>query len=70
MESNFTKHTEMLSLLTEIGHKLGFKVFIGKREQSEKYGDKSLSQLQDFTDISFLKLDKDKSDRISMIDML
>lgn len=70
MESNFTKHTEMLSLLTEISHKLGFKVFIGKREQSEKYGDKSLSEFQDFTNIKFLKLDKDKTDRISMIDML
>ncbi|MDR2645239.1 MAG: hypothetical protein LBB44_04580 [Endomicrobium sp.] len=70
MENNFTKHTEILSLLTDVGHKLGFKVFIGKREQSEKYGNKFLSELQDFADIDFLKLDKDKSDRISMIDML
>jgi hypothetical protein len=70
MENNFTKHTEMLSLLANIGHKLGFKVFIGKREQSEKYGDKFLSELQDFTNIDFLKIDKDKLDRISMIDML
>jgi DNA modification methylase len=70
MENNFTKHTEILSLLSDIGHRLGFKVFIGKREQSEKYGNKILSELQDFTNIDFLKLDKDKTDRISMIDML
>ncbi|MDR3244252.1 MAG: hypothetical protein LBT79_05835, partial [Elusimicrobiota bacterium] len=70
MENNCTKHTEMLAFLAEIGHKLNFKVFIGKREQSEKYGNNPLSQLQDFADIDFLQFDKDKSDRIAMIDML
>ena len=34
-EKDFTNHTEMLYFLSEIGKKMGFEVYIGKREQPE-----------------------------------
>ncbi|MDR0485100.1 MAG: hypothetical protein LBH29_00055 [Elusimicrobiota bacterium] len=70
IENNFTKHTEILSYLAGIGHKIGFKIFIGKREQTEKINGKFLSELSDFSGIDFLHLDEYKTERISMIDML
>lgn len=70
VEPEFTKHTEILYLLSEIGRKMGYEIFIGKREQSEPIMNKKLSDFADFTNIDFLPYEKDKIDRISMIDML
>lgn len=70
LETEYTKHTEMLYYLSEIGHKMGYKVFVGKREQSENYNGKKLYEFADLHDLDFLPLDKDKIDRIAMIDML
>ena len=70
LEAEYTKHTEMLYYLSEIGHKMGYQVFVGKREQSENYNGKKLYEFTDLQDLSFLSLDKDKIDRIAMIDML
>ncbi|KAA6327779.1 hypothetical protein EZS27_023258, partial [termite gut metagenome] len=70
LEQEYTKHTEMLYFLSEIGHKLGYQIFIGKREQSEKYQNKKLSDFADLQNVDFLLLEKDKIDRIAMIDML
>ena len=70
MEAEYTKHTEILYFLSEIGHKLGYQVFIGKREQSEQYNKNRLSDFADLQDVDFLPLEKGKIDRIAMIDML
>ncbi|MDR0603343.1 MAG: hypothetical protein LBG80_03460 [Bacteroidales bacterium] len=70
IEAEYTKHTEILYLLSEIGHRIGYQVFIGKREQSENYNNKKLSDFADLKDLSFLQLEKDKIDRVAMIDML
>ena len=70
MEPEYTKHTEMLYFLSEIGHKLGYLVFIGKREQSERYNRNKLSDFAELHNVDFLQLEKEKTDRIEMIDML
>ena len=71
IEKEFTKHTEILFYLSQIGKKLGFKVFIGKREQPEKYKGKKLSSYCDVTNLKFLKdYDKKQISRIEMIDMI
>jgi len=70
IEPEYTKHSEMLYFLSEIGHKMGYQVFIGKREQSEKFNDCKLSDFANIRDLDFLLMEKDKIDRITMIDML
>ena len=70
MEAEYTKHTEILYFLSEIGHKLGYQVFIGKREQSESYNRNKLSDFADLQNVDFLPLEKEKIDRVAMIDML
>ncbi len=70
IEAEFTRHTEILSILSEIGKKMGYIVFIGKREQPETIKGKRLSEFADYTSLSILKLDKEKLARVEMIDML
>lgn len=70
VEADFTKHTEILKLLSDIGKKLGHKIFIGKREQPEIINGKKLSEFADFNNLSFLPYEKDKLERIEMIDMV
>jgi hypothetical protein len=38
----------MIVSLSDIGKKLGHKIYIGKREQSEIYNSKKLSEYADF----------------------
>ena len=70
LETEYTRHTEMLYYLSEIGHKMDYLVFVGRREQSENYNGKKLHEFADIQDLSFLSLEKDKIDRVAMIDML
>ncbi len=69
-EQIFTEHTKQLALLSRTGKLMGFKVYIGKPEQSDRYKDKKLSEYADFTDLNELNLEQRKKDRIEMIDML
>jgi len=71
LERDYTEHTENLFKLITLAKKLKLKTFIGKREQSENFKKKKLSEYADFTDLNFLKnLDKRAIKRIEMIDML
>lgn len=71
IEREFTRHTEILFHLIKIGHKLGFRTYVGKREQSEKYQDKKLLEYATCPKITHIKnLDKYQIARIKMIDML
>lgn len=71
IEKQFTKHTEILFFLSQIGKKLGYKIFVGKREQPENYKGQRLSSYMDFNNLKFLKnYDKIQIARIEMIDMV
>ena len=69
-EKVFTDHTKMLVFLSQIGKKMGLKVYIGKAEQSDKYENKKLLEYADLTNLSLLNLEKRKKERVEMIDML
>ena len=69
MEKEFTKHTEMLAFLAKVGRKVGYRIFIGKREQPESYNAKALAELADITTLDFVT-DKLRKARLEMVDML
>jgi len=72
IEKEFTKHTEILFLLSKIGKKLGHKIFIGKREQPEIYNNFKLAEYSDCKNLDILKnyYNHDQISRIEMIDMI
>ena len=70
IEVEFTRHTEILYILAEIGKKLGYKTFVGKREQPEPIKGKKLVEFADYSSLAHLKMEKEKLSRIEMIDML
>jgi hypothetical protein len=70
IEADFTKHTEILLDLLNIGKKLGFDVFVGKREQPEPINGTTLSAFATILKLNHLNFDSDKTKRIEMIDML
>lgn len=69
-----TKHTQIIYSLAKLGKKNGYKIFIGKREQSERYqGNHILCELNDVSDMNEImgkKFKKERIDRISMIDTI
>lgn len=69
-EKDFTDHTEMLYFLSEIGKKMGYEIYIGKREQPENYNGKKLSEYADISKLDKLNFDHDKKARVEMIDMV
>lgn len=66
----FTQHSEKIVELVKIGKSLGYETFIGKREQSDLFDGKKLSEFADHLDIEFLKLDKNIYDRAKFIDVI
>ena len=69
-ERDFTEHTEILYFLASIGKKVGYKIYIGKREQSEVYNGRRLSEYCDITKLDKLYVDRIQRKRIQMIDMV
>jgi len=69
-----TKHTEMIAHLSKIGKKNQYQIFIGKREQSEMLNHKQkLKDIADITDTTTAfahKLEKERIERINMIDQI
>ena len=49
---------------------MGFKTFVGKREQHEPINNKKLKDFVDFHNLKFLNFEKDLNDRIEMIDLI
>jgi DNA modification methylase len=72
VEKEFTKHTEVIKQLVDIGKKMGFKSYVGRREQPEPYRDRKLGDFSDYKAVSEIGLDFNQStlDRIGMIDLL
>jgi DNA modification methylase len=70
IEQEFTKHTEVIAKMAKLGKKLGFEIYIGKREQPEPYLGNRLAALADHLNLTFLRDDKFTRARLEMIDML
>lgn len=69
-----TKHTQIIYSLAKLGKKNSYKIFIGKREQSERYQDnnilRELNDVSDMNEIMGKKFKKERIDRINMIDAI
>lgn len=70
IEEEISNHTKVLANLSKIGRKRGFEIFIGKKEQSEKIDNTTLSTFASYLDLNFLDFEKEKLNRILMIDMI
>ena len=70
-EKECTEHTRQIHELIKIGKKLNFKTYVGKREQSEKYKNKKLSEYCDFKNLkNLVEFNKEKLNRLAQIDLL
>ena len=70
IEEEISNHTKILYYLSKIAKRQKNEVFIGKREQWEKYNNKTLKDFCDIDDVSFLDENKNLTDRLNMIDMI
>ena len=66
----FTQHSEKIIDLVKIGKRLGFKSFIGKREQSDLYEGNKLADCADYLDIDFLDIEENIYNRAKFIDVI
>jgi len=65
------EHSIMIGFLAELGKKIGFKIWVGKREHSDIYEKKPLSALCDFNQLSLHDVSPDDIEKyIEQIDLL
>ncbi len=70
-EKECTEHTRQIFELVKIGKNLNFQTFVGKREQSENYDKKKLSDFSDLKNLRNLnEFNKEQLNRIEQIDLL
>ncbi|MGB0879118.1 MAG: DNA methyltransferase [Polaribacter sp.] len=70
IEQEFTKHTELIFKLIDIGKKLKYKSFVGKREQPEPIKNKRLSDFCDYMQLKNMIKDATVRKRVEMIDLI
>lgn len=64
------EHSKFIYYLAILGKKLGYKIWIGLKEQGEYYNGEQLETLCDKKTLSFLDISSEKLDRIKYIDCL
>lgn len=69
-EQMASQHTEIIYYLAKIGKKLGFKVWIGQREQGNLFGNKKLSDLCDESSPTIRVTLSENLEKIKQIDVL
>lgn len=70
IENEISNHTKILADLSKIGKSNKFDIFIGKREQWEKINNTTLATYATHSELKFLDFEKEKLDRVHMIDMI
>lgn len=73
INTEVTQHSSIIAKLCRIGKKIGYNVFVGKREQPESIdGGQTLRDMADYVDLAVLckQYDAMRIERISMIDCL
>lgn len=70
IEQQFTKHTFAIKTAIEIGNKIGFSSYVGKREQPEHINGKRLRDYAALLDLGDLNLEKNIKQRVEMIDLV
>lgn len=70
-EKECTEHTRQIVELVKIGKSLSFQTYVGKREQSENYDKKKLSDFSDLKNLRNLnEFNKEQLNRLEQIDLL
>jgi len=64
------EHSEIIIFLAEIGRKVGYKVWVGQKEQTNIYDGKPLSEWCDFKDLTLIDAMPDKLSFLKQIDLL
>lgn len=71
IEAQFTKHTDIIQKISLIGKKAGYKIYIGKREQPERFNqDKKLSDFADFIELPKIGYNNLQKSRLEMVDII
>lgn len=70
IEREFTKHTEAIKTVLDIGNKLGYSSYVGKREQPEPINSKKLRDFASVQNLDELKLENNIKSRVEMIDLV
>jgi len=70
LEQMANQHTEIIYYLAEIGKKLGFKIWIGQREQGNVFKNRRLSDLCDESSPTIRFTPSENLERIKQIDVL
>ena len=65
-----TEHSKMIYYLSEIGKKVGYKVWIGNKEQGDTFQNEKLSKFCTEPNLSLSGFSSDELKRISLIDVI
>lgn len=63
-------HNQMIVALAGIARLLGYKIWIGKKEQGQKFKNLKLKDFCDFEELPFLDIKKDAEEIIEQIDII
>lgn len=64
------KHSQFIYILAKLGKSYGFKIWVGKREQSDVYKTTRLKELCDFDGLLLQDVSDDSLQKVSNIDLL
>lgn len=70
LEKEFTKHTQAIKTIIDIGNKMSYRSYVGKREQPEPINGKQLRDFAAITNLDELDLEKNIKLRVEMIDLV
>ena len=70
LEKEFTKHTHAIKTIIDIGLKMTYQSYVGKREQPEPINGKKLRDYAAVTNLDELNLENNVKARVEMIDLV
>ncbi len=70
LEKQFTKHTQAIKTVIDIGRKMSYASYVGKREQPEPINGRQLRDFAAIVSLDELHLEKNIKLRVEMIDLI
>ena len=70
LENEKNNHTQMIFALANLGKKMGYKIWIGKKEQGQKYYNLKLNQICDYEELPILEMKREARRIIEQIDII
>lgn len=69
-EGILRKHSQLIYMLAKLGKHFGFKIWVGKKEQTDVYDNHRLNELCDFEKLTLKGFTEDSIQKVSNIDLL